>query len=56
MEIEKKDDGHPVLLRLDDDDNEKLLHLCRLGDTNRNDILRQCLRFVYAQEFKGGAA
>lgn len=51
-----KADLHSVLLRLEDADHDKLLHLCRLGDTNKNDILRQCIRHVYAQEFKAGGA
>lgn len=50
-----KPDLHSVLLRLEDDDHDKLQHLCRLGGTNKNDILRQCIRHVYREEFgKGG--
>jgi len=57
----EKPDLHNVLLRLDNDDRDKLMHLCRLGDTNQNDILRQCIRHVYAAEMselrgKSGAA
>jgi hypothetical protein len=51
----------PVLVRLDDADHDKLLHLCRIGDTNKNDIIRQCIRHVYDAEMaelrgKSGAA
>ncbi len=50
-----------VLVRLDEEDHDKLLHLCRLGDTNKNDIIRQCIRHVYDAEMaeirgKTGAA
>lgn len=48
-------DANTVLLRLDDGDHDKLLHLCRLGNTNKNDILRQCIRHVYQEEFKSSA-
>ncbi len=43
-------DVTPVLVRLDDEDHDKLLHLCRIGDTNKNDIIRQCIRHVYNAE------
>jgi len=49
-ENSEKADLHHVLLRLNDDDRDKLLHLCQLGKTNKTDILRQCLRFVYQAE------
>ena len=48
----EKPDLHTVLLRLDSEDRDKLKHLCRLGDTNQNDILRQCLRHVYEAEMR----
>jgi hypothetical protein len=52
---------HDALVRLEDDDHDKLLHLCRIGDTNKNDIIRQCIRHVYDAEMaemrkRGGAA
>jgi len=46
----EKPDLNAVLLRLDDDDHDKLVRLCKLGDTNKNDILRQCIRHVYDSE------
>lgn len=56
----EKPDVHTVLLRLENDDRDKLQLLCRLGDTNQSDILRQCLRHVHDVEMaelrKGGAA
>lgn len=61
-EAEKeKPDVHTVLLRLEKADQDKLLYLCQIGDTNQNDILRQCLRHVYEAEMgelrsRGGAA
>lgn len=48
----EKDDTTPVLLRLEPEDHDKLLHLCQLGDTNKNDILRQCIRYVYNAEME----
>jgi len=50
----EKEEPHSVLLRLDDADHDKLKHLCRLGDTNKNNILRQLIRFAYDVEFKKG--
>lgn len=50
MEFANEDDCARVLVRLDDDDHDKLLHLCRLGDTNKSDIIRQCIRHVYTSE------
>lgn len=44
---------HDVLLRLNKQDHDRLLFLCRLGGTNRNDVLRQCLRYVYELERRG---
>lgn len=57
----EKADPFSVLVRLEDDDHDKLLHLCRIGDTNKNDIIRQCIRHVYDAEMaelrkRGGAA
>lgn len=46
----EKADLAQVLVRLDEEDHDKLLHLCRLGDTNKNDIVRQCIRYVYDAE------
>ena len=48
----RKPTTHDVLLRLEADDYERLMFLCRLGATNRNDILRQCLRYVHDRESK----
>lgn len=48
--VSERDDLAKVLVRLEEDDHDKLLHLCRLGDTNKNDIIRQCIRHVYNAE------
>lgn len=46
----EKPDPHTVLLRLDNDDRDKLMLLCRIGDTNQNDILRQLIRYAHEVE------
>lgn len=48
----EKPERHAVLLRLDEEDTDKLLFLCRIGDTDQNDILRQLIRFAYHEEAK----
>lgn len=53
--VEPKSDKHAVLLRLDEEDADKLAFLCRIGATNQNDVLRQLIRFAHKEEAKGAA-
>lgn len=44
---------HQVLLELDGDDEKRLRAMVGYTETNQSDVLRQCLRHVYASQFGG---
>lgn len=54
-EDQKPPKKHQVLLELDGEDETRLRAMVGYTETSQADVLRQCLRHVYAAQF-GGAA